>query len=100
MMAPNKDKIYEVIKGLGRSLWSSTEEETGLLVTLSQPDTSDVTRALKALGYTVIEVSERSLVISGIDRIALIDSQIAALTAERERLLAERRPLGFLEEAF
>ena len=84
---PDADTVHSIIQTLGRGIWCSTTTPAGLLVTLSGNDTTaDVTDALRAAGYTATEVRTGTVMVGGVDRIALLDAQIAALTAERDRL--------------
>lgn len=86
--APDKDTVYSIIKALGRGIWSSSSTPAGLLVTLSNDGdgTADVAGALNASGYMVTPLQGRSLLVGGVDPLALLDAQIATLTAQREAL--------------
>ena len=83
---PDADTVHSIIQTLGRGIWSSTTTPAGVLVTLFGNDTTDVINALRAAGYTATEVGSGTVMVGGVDRIALLDAQIAALTAERDRL--------------
>lgn len=82
--------VCEIIRGVGSAPWSTTEVPVGLLVTLSSDNTplAPVVAALAASGYTVtpVEGRSRSLIVGGVDPLALLDAQIATLTAQREAL--------------
>ena len=82
----NADTVHSIIQTVGRGIWSSTTTPAGVLVTLSGNDTTDVIDALRAAGYTATEVGSGTVMVGGVDRIALLDAQIAELTAERDRL--------------
>lgn len=72
----------------------------GVLVRYHRDRTSPTT-ALAAIGYTVTVIGAGLVLVTGaVDRLALLEGQIAALSAERDRLLAQRRPLDLFEEAF
>lgn len=93
------DTVHAIIQTLGRGIWSSTTTPAGLLVTLSGNDTTaDVTDALRAAGYTATEVGSGTVMVGGVDRIALLDAQIAALTAQRARLAQDREVLDRMED--
>ena len=86
----NTNTVHSIIQTVGRGVWSSTTTPAGLLVTLSGSDTTDVIDALRAAGYTATEVRTGTVMVGGVDRIALLEAQIAALTAERDRLVQDR----------
>ncbi|SIO84650.1 hypothetical protein [Nocardiopsis sp. JB363] len=90
MTPPNKDTVHSIINTLGRGIWSSSETPAGLLVTLAGTGTDDVTAALQAAGYLVTEVRSDTVMVGGVDRLALLDAQIAALTAQRDALALDR----------
>lgn len=90
MTPPNKVTVHAIIKTLGRGIWSSSETPAGLLVTLAGNGTDDVTAALQAAGYLVTEVRSDTVMVGGVDRLALLDAQIAALTAQRDALALDR----------
>ena len=90
MTPPNKDTVLKIITTLGRGIWSTATTPAGILVTLNGNGTADVTAALQAAGYLVTEVRSDTVMVGGVDRLALLDAQIAALTAERDRLVQGR----------
>src|SRR5699024_12334790 len=94
----NADTVHSIIQTLGRGIWSSTTTPAGVLVTLSGKDTDDVINALRAAGYTATEVGSGTVMVGGVDRIALLDAQIAALTAQRARLAQDREVLDRMED--
>ncbi|MFE3457397.1 hypothetical protein ACFXKD_07600 [Nocardiopsis aegyptia] len=87
---PDKNTVYSIIKALGRDIWSSSTTPAGLLVALSHDGTSVVVAALRASGYTVTEVAPKTVMVGGVDRLVLLEAQIAALQAERDLLLTAR----------
>ncbi|MGW8438842.1 hypothetical protein ACWGKS_27150 [Nocardiopsis sp. NPDC055879] len=88
MTPPNKDTVIKVIKALDKGIWATATTPAGLMVTLAGEGTDDVTAALRVAGYLVTEVRSDTVMVGGVDRLALLDAQIAALTAERDRLVA------------
>lgn len=88
--APDKDTVFSIIKSLKRGIWSSSQTPAGLLVVLSVDGTTDVAAVLRASGYTVTETGPDSLLVGGVDRLALLEAQIATLTAQRDALVAEK----------
>ena len=87
---PDQGTVHAIIKTLGRGIWSSSETPAGLLVTLTADITTDVTAALQAAGYTVTQVCANTVMVGGVDPVALLDAQIAALTAQRDRLVVDQ----------
>src|SRR5699024_8732916 len=72
---PNAGTVHSIIQTVGRGIWSSTTTPAGVLVTLSGNDTTDVINALRAAGYTATEVGSGTVMVGGVDRIALLDAQ-------------------------
>ena len=63
----------------------------GVLVRYHRDRTSPV-MTLAAIGYTVTVIGAGLVLVTGaVDRLALLEGQIAALAAERDALLEERR---------
>ena len=91
MTPPNKDTVLKIITTLGRGIWSTATTPAGILVTLNGNGTADVTAALQDAGYLVTGVRSDTVMVGGVDRLALLDAQIAALTAERDRLVQDRQ---------
>ena len=73
-----------------------TEDDSPVAVARTR-QTRAVTRALAA-GYTADEVHTGTVMVGGVDRIALLDAQIAALTAQRARLAQDREVLDRMED--
>lgn len=93
------DTVHAIIQTLGRGIWSSTTTPAGLLVTLSgRESATEVVDVLRAAGYTADEVHTGTVMVGGVDRIALLDAQIAALTAQRARLAQDREVLDRMED--
>ncbi|MGW8527016.1 hypothetical protein [Nocardiopsis sp. NPDC055824] len=91
MQQPPKRDVYPIIQALGRAIWEGTETPAGLLVVLSNDGvdgTDEVVEALRACGYTVTKIGTRRVIVGGVDPLALLDAQIAALTAQRDALAA------------
>src|SRR5699024_801991 len=77
----------------------STTTPAGLLVTLSgRESATEVVDVLRAAGYTADEEHTGTVMVGGVDRIALLDAQIAALTAQRARLAQDREVLDRMED--
>lgn len=73
---------------------------TGAVLRIHASYHDTIVSLLQASGYTVQTTSKHTLVVTAaIDEVALLDAQIAALAARREKLLADR-PLDDLVEAF
>lgn len=83
--------VCQIIRTAGAAPYSVTEVPTGLLVTLTESTipVSLVITALTTSGYTAAHLGNRTLSIGGADPIALLDAQIAALTARRDALTAD-----------
>jgi hypothetical protein len=90
LMSPDENTVCSIIK-TAREIWSTAETPAGLLVRLSHDGTQLVTGMLRASGYTVTEIDGRTVLVGGVDRLALLEAQIAALTAERDALVDARR---------
>lgn len=91
LLAPDQGTVHAIVVTLGRGVWSSTTTPAGLLVTLSgRESAAEVVDVLRVAGYTADEVHTGTVMVGGVDRIALLDAQIAALTAQRDRLAQER----------
>ncbi|MEU3017165.1 hypothetical protein ABZ635_07195 [Nocardiopsis sp. NPDC007018] len=89
-MTLSKSIVYPIIKTV-RDIWSTAETPAGLLVRLTHDGSGLVAAVLRASGYTVTEIDDQTVLVGGVDRLALLEGQIAALTAERDALLQERR---------
>ncbi|OOC52474.1 MULTISPECIES: hypothetical protein [Nocardiopsis] len=85
-----ENTVAQIIRSVGSAPGSITEVPAGLLVTLSPDNTPvpPVAGALAASGYTVAPLQGRTLLVGGVDPVALLDAQIATLTAEREALVS------------
>ncbi|PWV44549.1 hypothetical protein [Nocardiopsis sp. L17-MgMaSL7] len=90
LMSPDKNTVCSIIK-TAREIWSTAETPAGLLVRLSHDSSELVAVMLRASGYTVTEIDGRTVLVGGVDRLVLLEGQIAALTAERDALLDARR---------
>ncbi|MGW5880257.1 hypothetical protein ACWFMI_27295 [Nocardiopsis terrae] len=92
MLTPDKSTVYPIIK-TARDIYSGTTTPAGLLVRLNHngTGTGQVAAVLRASGYTVTEVNADTVLVGGVDRLTLLEGQIAALTAERDALLDARR---------
>ena len=53
--------------------------------------TDQLAARLQAAGYTVTQVCATTVMVGGVDPVALLDAQIAALTAQRDALVDARR---------
>lgn len=70
-----------------------TATSGGVLVRYDRNYGTTPVPALEAVGYTTTEIRQGLLLVTGtVDPIALLDAQIAALTARRDALTAERNP--------
>jgi hypothetical protein len=89
-MTPDKNTVCSIIKALGRDIWSTSATPAGLLVALSHDGTSVVVSVLRASGYTVTAIASNTVMVGGVDRLVLMEAQIAALQAERDHLVTDR----------
>lgn len=89
---PDKDAVFPIIKAAGYSIYTSSQTPAGLLVRLSGDYGAELAaRVLRASGYPTTVVEHDTLLVGGVDELALLEAQIAALTARREELAAQRQ---------
>lgn len=92
MLNPHKDTVYATIKAAGHSIYTSSQTPAGLLVRLSGDYGAELAaRVLRASGYTAQVLDHDTLLVGGVDELALLEGQIAALTERREELARQRR---------
>lgn len=80
-------RIAAMVLGDGRLVFETAATSGGVLLRYHRGYDSPAS-ALEEVGYTVTDLRAGLLLVTGrVDRVALLDAQISALKAERERLL-------------
>lgn len=78
---------------IGKSSYLQVQATSGgVLVRYHRTDDASPQPALEAVGYTTTSIRQGLLLVTGaIDHLALLEAQIAALTAQRDALVDARR---------